>query len=127
MVIGDRLRDLRIARNLTQGEVGRRTGLKGSYISRVESGYIVPGIENLEKIVRALNVPLYGLFYDSELAPVPGPTTKVEDLAWGATGKDARLLKQFRQIFSQIEPDGRALLLQIARKMAKDSRENKKR
>lgn len=39
------------------------------YISRVENSYTVPAIETLEKLARALEVPLYQLFYDGEEPP----------------------------------------------------------
>ena len=49
MVICDRLRELREAKNLSQGDIQNRTGLLRSYLSRVENGHTVPSIETLEK------------------------------------------------------------------------------
>src|SRR5207253_11089409 len=69
MVIGDRLRELRAGKKLSQGDIEKRTGLLRCYISRVENGHTVPAIETLEKIARALDVPLYQLFYDGEEPP----------------------------------------------------------
>ena len=66
MVIGDRLRALRDQKHLSQGEIEKRTGLLRCYISRVENGHTVPTVETLEKMARALEVPLYQLFYDSD-------------------------------------------------------------
>ncbi len=54
MVIGDRLRDLREEKQLSQGDIEQRTGLLRCYISRVENGHTVPSIETLEKLARAL-------------------------------------------------------------------------
>jgi transcriptional regulator with XRE-family HTH domain len=54
MVIGDRLRELREAKELSQGDIEKRTGLLRCYISRVENGHTVPAIETLEKMARAL-------------------------------------------------------------------------
>lgn len=39
MIIGDRRRALREQKNLSQGQIERRTGLLRSYISRVENGH----------------------------------------------------------------------------------------
>ena len=61
MVIGDRLRDMREQKKLSQGDIEKRTGLLRCYISRVENGHTVPAIETLEKLVRALEVPRYQL------------------------------------------------------------------
>jgi len=59
MLIGDRLRAIREAKKLSQGDIEERTGLLRPYISRVENGHTVPSIETLEKLARAL---LPGLF-----------------------------------------------------------------
>jgi transcriptional regulator with XRE-family HTH domain len=66
MVIGERLKDLREEKNLSQGNIEKRTGLLRCYISRVENGHTVPAIETLEKMARAMEVPIYALFYDGE-------------------------------------------------------------
>jgi transcriptional regulator with XRE-family HTH domain len=67
--ISDRLRELRQEKKLPQGDIEKRTGLLRCYISRVENGHTAPAIETLEKLARALEVPLYQLFYDG--APPP--------------------------------------------------------
>ena len=61
MVICDRLRELREEKKLSQGDIEKRTGLLRCYISRVENGHTVPTVETLEKMARALEVPLYRL------------------------------------------------------------------
>src|ERR1700722_11647551 len=92
MVIGDRLRELREGKNLSQGDIEKRTGLLRCYISRVENGHTVPAIETLEKFARALEVPLYQLFYDGQKPPqlpslLKGKTS--DETVWGSKGKDA--------------------------------------
>ncbi len=69
MLIGERLRAIREAKKLSQGDIEKRTGFKPSYISRVENGHTVPSIETLEKFARALEVALYQLFYEAEESP----------------------------------------------------------
>jgi len=69
MIIGDRLRNLREEKKLSQGDIEKRTGLLRCYISRVENGHTVPAIETLEKMARALEIPLYHLFYEGEEPP----------------------------------------------------------
>jgi transcriptional regulator with XRE-family HTH domain len=69
MIIGERLRELREAKQLSQGDIEKRTGLLGCYLSRVENGHSVPAIETLEKIARALELPMYELFYEGEELP----------------------------------------------------------
>ncbi len=54
MIISERLRELREAKQLSQGDIEKRTGLLRCYLSRVENGHTIPAIETLEKIARAL-------------------------------------------------------------------------
>src|SRR4051794_21038649 len=121
MIIGDRLRALREEKNLSQGDIEKRTGLLRCYISRVENGHTVPAIETLEKMARALEVLLYQLFYDGneppELPNLPKRRT-ADDIAWGSTGKEARFLNIFRKALKEIDEGDRRLLLYMAQKMA---------
>lgn len=71
--IGGRLRELRMQRKISQGEIEKRTGLLRCYVSRVEGGHTVPSVETLEKFAAALAVPLHLIFYRgkaSELRPI---------------------------------------------------------
>jgi transcriptional regulator with XRE-family HTH domain len=122
MIIGDRLRALREQKNFSQGEIEKRTGLLRCYISRVENGHTVPAIETLEKLARALEVPMYQLFYDGEEPPkLPNlPKGKsADDIVWGNSGKDARMLAKFCRLFSGMEESERGLVLFMAQKMAR--------
>ena len=122
MIIGDRLRLLREQKKFSQGEIEKRTGLLRCYISRVENGHTVPAVETLEKFARALEVPLYQLFYDGNEPPkLPTlPRRRGADaFAWGDSGKDARTLLKFRQLLSRADEDDRRLLLFMAKKMVK--------
>jgi transcriptional regulator with XRE-family HTH domain len=121
MVIADRLRALREAKHYSQGEIEKRTGLLRCYVSRVENGHTVPAIETLEKFARALDVPMYELFYDGEEPPKLAdlPKRKIsDDVAWGSSGKDERMLHQFRRLISKTREKDRKILLFMAQKMA---------
>jgi transcriptional regulator with XRE-family HTH domain len=122
MIIGDRLRMLREQKKFSQGEIEKRTGLLRCYISRVENGHTVPAVETLEKFARALEVPLYQLFYDGDEPPkLPNlPKRRSSSvLIWGDNGKDARTLAKFRQLLSRTDEEDRRLLLFMAKKMVK--------
>jgi transcriptional regulator with XRE-family HTH domain len=123
MMIGDRLRAVREEKNISQGEVEKRTGLLRCYISRVENGHTVPAVETLEKFARALEVPLYQLFYDGEESPPQLPILSrrktAAGTAWGNSSKDARLLFRLRRLLSRVNQRDRNLLLSMAQKMAK--------
>jgi transcriptional regulator with XRE-family HTH domain len=121
MVIGERLRALRETKSLSQGEIEKRTGLLRCYISRVENGHTVPSIETLEKLARALEVPLYQLFYDSEEPPqLPNlPERKTADeIAWGSSPEEARFLNRMARLLERLNDNDRRLLLHMAQRMA---------
>jgi transcriptional regulator with XRE-family HTH domain len=121
MIIGERIRELREQKDMSQEEIQRRTGLLRCHISRVENGRTVPGIQTLEKMARALDVPLYRLFYDGEKPPeLPNPSRRKTrgETAWGASGKEARFLTQLRSLLARVEHSDRQLLLSLAQKMA---------
>ena len=121
MIIGDRLRVLREHKKLSQGDIEKRTGLLRCYISRVECGHTVPAVETLEKFARALEVPIYQLFYDGEEPPkLPSlPKRKSSgEIAWGSSGKDARFLIKLHRLLSKSNEKDRKLILQMAQKMA---------
>src|SRR6267143_7331877 len=110
MIIGERLRALREEQKFSQSEVEKRTGLVPAYISRVENGHTVPAIETIEKFARALEVPMYQLFYDGEEPPkLPNlPKRKTaDDIAWGSSGKDARYLNKLRRVLGKSADEDR--------------------
>ena len=122
MIIGDRLRTLREEKKLSQGDIEGRTGLLRCYISRVENGHTVPAIETLEKMARALEVPMYQIFCEGEeprvLPNLPKRKTTA-DIVWGSKGKDARMLAKFCRLFSRTSESDLRLLFFMAQKMAK--------
>src|SRR5579871_3121782 len=122
MLIGQRLRDLREEKKFSQGIIEKRSGLLRCYISRVENGYTVPAVETLEKFARALEVPMYQLFYEGEGQPKLSSAAKrgpASENTWGNSGKDARTLAKFRQLLARTDEEDRKLLLFVARKMVK--------
>ena len=122
MFIGDRLRAFREAKKLTQGHIQERTGLLRSYISRVENGHTVPSVDTLEKWARALEVPLYQLFYEGKEPPkllhLPNRKTAGE-IAFDVSKKEARVLAKFRRLLARMRKPNQQLLLHMAQKMAR--------
>lgn len=120
MIIGNRLRVLREEKHFSQGDIEKRAGLLRCYISRVENGHTVPSIETLEKIARALEVPLYRLFYDGEQPPLANLPKRLmpEEVLWGESGKDSKVLADFRRCLSRSRERDRKLLLYLAQKMS---------
>ena len=120
MLIGQRIRELRESKNLSQGDIQKRTGLIRCYTSRIENGHTVPSVETLEKYARALEVPLYRLFYDGAAPPkgvaMPKPQKFHE---WGDNGDERRELRQFAKALARLDDRSRTLLLEAAKAMAR--------
>ena len=122
MVIGDRLRALREEKKYSQGDIEKKTGLLRCYVSRVENGHTVPAVETLEKFARALEVPMYQLFYDGGEPPkLPNLLKRksADDIVWGSSRKEARMLAKFCRLFGRMEEGDFGLVLSMAQKMAK--------
>ncbi len=66
MQIGEKIRMLRLKRNLTQEELADRCELSKSFISQLENDYTSPSIETLEDIVTALGTTLKWFFSDDK-------------------------------------------------------------
>lgn len=61
-LLGKRIREIRVAKNLTQENLSELTDIGTSSISKIESGYFHPTDDNLERIAKALNVEPYKLY-----------------------------------------------------------------
>src|ERR1035441_8568296 len=93
MNIGKRLLALRTAKNLSQGDIEKRTGLLRCYISRVENGYTIPSIVTLDRWAKALEVEVYQLFFEGEGKPKPVPVAATEAM----DKREEKLLGFFRR------------------------------
>lgn len=96
-VLGERLKQARLASGLSQEQLGLRAGLEvesaSARMNRYERGTRVPGVELMEKVGNVLNFPLT-YFY--------------------ATGEDeARLLV----LFHRMPSEDKAKLLQLAEQL----------
>jgi transcriptional regulator with XRE-family HTH domain len=117
MEIGKRLKDLREAKGLSQGDIEKRSGLVRPYTSRVENGHTVPSLETLEKYARALEMPLYRIFYEGD-EPPGKPLLAMEEKLWGSSGKERNELRTFVFLIGRMKKRDRRLLLRMAQKMA---------
>jgi transcriptional regulator with XRE-family HTH domain len=119
MLIGQKLREIREAKNMSQVEIAEATGLVQPYVSRVENGHTIPGVETLEKWASALKVPLYQILYEGEEPPKPLKLSGNHNRElWGNSARDSHDLKRLRQFLSKMNEQERELLLSLAGRMA---------
>ena len=117
MDMGNRLRMFRESKELSQGEIEGRTGLLRCYISRVENGHTVPSIETLEKFARALEIPLYQLFYAGQTSPQSYKTQAKDIDDWASQGKGRRIFSKLQNALQRMSGPDRDLLLHMTAKM----------
>jgi transcriptional regulator with XRE-family HTH domain len=117
MIVGERLKAIREMKNMSQGDIENRTGLLRCYISRVENGHTVPAIETLEKMARAMEVPLYQIFFDSENGE-PKELKLPKGAAMKLSGKDAKVMSRLSKFVSRMDDRHKKLLVGFAQKMA---------
>lgn len=62
--VGERLRELRTRRRLSQRQLARRTGVANASISQIEAGKLNPTVSMLKKVLDGLSVSLSEFFSD---------------------------------------------------------------
>lgn len=122
MDVGNRLKQFRELKGLSQGKLEERSGLLRCYISRVENGHTVPSVDTLEKFARALEMPLYQLLYEGEKPPKSLKTQAQEIDDWASRGKGRRTFSKLQNALQRMSVPDRALLLYMAAKMAANLR-----
>jgi transcriptional regulator with XRE-family HTH domain len=108
--IGATIRDLRLQRRMSQGDIEKRTGLLRCYLSRVENGHTVPSLETLQKIAGALDLQLSEFFADDSVPREVSTLHLAED--------EIRFLTQVQRYSANLSDSDRRLLLAMVRKFA---------
>ncbi len=111
MNIGERIRNFRLQKALSQGDIEKRTGLLRCYLSRVENGHTIPSLDTLAKIATAMDVPLAGFFADG--IPENGNKNLPQ-----LNDDQVRFLNQIRRYSTGLNESDRKLVLQMVKKMA---------
>ena len=63
--IGETIRNYRLQKGMSQGDIEKRTGLLRCYLSRVENGHTIPSLDTLSKIAGAMEIALSQFFSES--------------------------------------------------------------
>ena len=108
--IGSTIRDFRLQRGMSQGDIEKRTGLLRCYLSRVENGHTVPSLETLQKIAGALDLQLSQFFAEDQVGKEVSTLNLSEE--------EIRFLTQVQRYSANLSDSDRRLLLAMVRKFA---------
>ena len=106
--LGERIREFRKQRQLSQAELGRMTGSHPRLISKYENGEAAPSVEKLKKIAGALRVSCDALLFD-----------RAPDFELGGAVQNVRLLEMFRVVDRMGKKDQEAVMHLIDAMVAK--------
>jgi transcriptional regulator with XRE-family HTH domain len=93
MAIADRVRQLRVERRWSQGELGEKIGVHQKQVSAYERGVNIPSTEVLIKLAEVFNVSLDYLAFEAK-----GQPAKIQI-------QDRELLRRFEALDSLPEQD----------------------
>jgi transcriptional regulator with XRE-family HTH domain len=119
MNIGGRLRTIRESRKCTQRNLEKRAGLKRWCVSRIESGREIPELATLEKCLRALDVPMYKLFYEGGRPQAPRRARAKHKDHRKVFGKEFEKFEQLCRHLASMNPDDRRQLLNFFLQMSR--------
>ncbi len=111
MNIGETIRNFRLQKGMSQGDIEKRTGLLRCYLSRVENGHTIPSLDTLAKIATAMDVALAQFFSDS------GGENGNKNLPQ-LSEEEVRFLSQIRRYSSNLNDSDRKLVIAMVKKMA---------
>jgi transcriptional regulator with XRE-family HTH domain len=114
MNIGETIRNYRLQKGMSQGDIEKRTGLLRCYLSRVENGHTIPSLDTLSKIAGAMELPLSQFFAE------PGHSNGSKGLPQ-LSDDEVRFLSQIRRYATNLNDSDRKLVLAMVRKMASNS------
>jgi len=80
ILLGERIRELRKNRGLTQEQFADLIEVEQKHVSRIELGKSFPTLERLEKISQALEVPLRDIFDFVHLTDLNARSASIEDM-----------------------------------------------
>jgi transcriptional regulator with XRE-family HTH domain len=110
MNIGTTIREYRLQKGMSQGDIEKRTGLLRCYLSRVENGHTVPSLDTLQKIARALDLQLSQFFAEDLVSK--------EMSGLNLNEEEIRFLTQIQRYSAQLSESDRRLLLAMVKKFA---------
>ena len=111
MNIGETIRNYRLQKGMSQGDIEKRTGLLRCYLSRVENGHTIPSLDTLAKIATAMDLPLAQFFHEGNGDHSGKAVPQLAE-------EEVRFLTQIRRYSSSLNDSDRKLVIAMVKKMA---------
>jgi len=118
MVIGERLRQLRESKHMSQGDIEKHTGLIRCYISRLENGHTIPNVATLEKLAAAFDMPLWKIFYEGDQPTRPVFPSRESQHSTTESVKDRKFYLKLARLLGRMNEKDRHLLFFAVQRMA---------
>jgi transcriptional regulator with XRE-family HTH domain len=113
MNLGEAIKNIRLAKGLSQGEMQKRTGILRSYLSRVENGHTVPSLATLQRLASAMGVALSDFFSTNGQSAEGAPA-----IAAGPPDPASQYLTELKTLLPQLTSQQRDQLLDMVKDMA---------
>lgn len=110
MNLGESIRQIRLSKGLSQGEMQKRTGILRSYLSRVENGHTVPSFATLQRLAAAMQVSLADFFAQEDGSTAPA----------GKASSD--YLQELKGYIPRLSPEQRVEVLEMIKTMARGAK-----
>tara|TARA_R110000782_G_scaffold204101_1_gene292613 strand:- start:1639 stop:2358 length:720 start_codon:yes stop_codon:yes gene_type:complete len=101
MTLGEKLRDIRAQRGLTQPELAERSGVEQSYISKLENNLSIPSSDKLHQILNALDTSVEDIVADIEEF-AEDSLTHVSEISTSLRDHKRNLARTARRIVIQV-------------------------
>jgi len=95
VLLGQRIRELRKAKGLSQDQLSEKVGIDSKHLSRIELGKSFPYMETLEGIATALDVEIKELFEFFHLSKEAATIEGINKMLQGASEERLRQIYKF--------------------------------
>jgi transcriptional regulator with XRE-family HTH domain len=95
VLLGQRIRELRKAKSLSQDQLSEKVGIDPKHLSRIELGKSFPYMETLEAIASALEVEIKDLFEFMHLSKEAATIESIDRMLQGASEDKLRQVYKF--------------------------------
>ncbi|MBV9669986.1 MAG: helix-turn-helix transcriptional regulator [Acidobacteriales bacterium] len=112
MDIGATIKNFRVQKGMSQGDIEKRTGLLRCYLSRVENGHTVPSLDTLAKIAEAMDLPIARFFEEETGEHV------IEKQMTRLTDDTVKFLKQVNKYSVGLNDSDKKILLTMVKRFA---------